>query len=65
MMRRGLVTKKKSKLLTIWVPESLVPLIDRGVALTDSDRSKFVRNALRDKLRRLGLDLPVMPADGV
>lgn len=60
-MRRGFVTKKKSRLLTVWVPESLVPLIDRGVAITDTDRSKFVRNALRDKLVGLGLVLPAIP----
>jgi hypothetical protein len=54
-MPRGALTKKKSKMLTIWVPECLIPLIDEGVKRTDSDRSKFVRGAIRSSLLRLGI----------
>jgi metal-responsive CopG/Arc/MetJ family transcriptional regulator len=42
-------------MLTIWVPETLIPYIDVGVRSCDSDRSKFIRNAVREKLARLGV----------
>jgi metal-responsive CopG/Arc/MetJ family transcriptional regulator len=54
-MKRGSVTKSKSRMLTIWVPETLIPYIDVGVRSCDSDRSKFIRNAVREKLARLGV----------
>lgn len=54
-MTRGSVTKDESKLLTVWVPTELFPLLDDGVKIEDSDRSKFVRNAIREKLARMNL----------
>ena len=42
-------------MLTIWVPELLIPKIDAGVRICDSDRSKFIRNAIREKLARHGV----------
>lgn len=54
-MNRGAVKKDESKLLTVWVPQELFPLLDQGVAIEDSDRSKFVRNAIREKLARAGV----------
>lgn len=54
-MPRGAVKKDESKLLTVWVPIPLIPLIKEGVRLTDSDMSKFVRSAIRMKLARLGV----------
>ena len=54
-MKRGAVNKRDSKMLTVWVPEELFPYIDVGVALCDSDRSKFVRTAIREKLERHGV----------
>lgn len=47
--------KGTSKLLTVWVSESLLPLLDKGVQKEDSDRSKFIRNAIREKLARQGI----------
>ena len=54
---RGSVKKSECKLMTIWVPESLFPFLDRGVKLLDSDRSKFVRIAIREKLARAGVPI--------
>lgn len=54
-MKRGAILKDESKMLTVWVPQELFPLIDEGVRREDSDRSKFVRNAIREKLARSGL----------
>ncbi|MGD0252405.1 MAG: ribbon-helix-helix domain-containing protein [Verrucomicrobiota bacterium] len=46
--------KHKGKLLSIWVSETLLPRLDEGVKREDSDRSKFIRNAVREKLSRHG-----------
>ena len=56
-MKRGAVTKNQSTLLTVWVPEAYFPLIERGVRKADSDRSKYVRAAIREKLQRQGIVL--------
>lgn len=56
-MKRGAVRKQDSRLVTVWVPERLVPFIDKGVAKEDSDRSKFIRNAIREKLERAGVEI--------
>jgi metal-responsive CopG/Arc/MetJ family transcriptional regulator len=53
-VKHGPVKKSESRLLTVWVPEGLLPHLDRGVKKEDSDRSKFVRNAIREKLARQG-----------
>lgn len=53
-MKRGLAKRRGSKLLSVWVPKELVPLLDEGVRREDSDRSKFIRNAIREKLARDG-----------
>ena len=54
-MKRGSTRKKESALLTVWVPEPYFPLIERGVRQIDTDRSKFVRAAIREKLARHGI----------
>jgi metal-responsive CopG/Arc/MetJ family transcriptional regulator len=46
--------KRKGKLLSVWVPATLLPRLDKGVKREDSDRSKFIRNAIREKLARHG-----------
>ena len=51
-MKRGAVTKKESEFIGLWVPKPLVVLIERGVQKQDSDRSKFVRAAIREKVQR-------------
>ena len=44
--------KPKGKLLSVWVSETLLLRLDAGVGREDSDRSKFIRNAIREKLSR-------------
>jgi metal-responsive CopG/Arc/MetJ family transcriptional regulator len=51
--KRGALTKDDSKAVLIYFPKDLIPLIDRAVQLTDSDRSKFIRASVRDRLHRL------------
>jgi metal-responsive CopG/Arc/MetJ family transcriptional regulator len=53
-MKRGSGKKPKGKLLAVWVPGQLMPRLDQGAKKEDSDRSKFVRNAIREKLARHG-----------
>jgi hypothetical protein len=54
-MKRGAVSKSTSRLLNVWVPVGLFPILDEGVRLTDLDRSKFIRAAIREKLVRHGI----------
>jgi hypothetical protein len=54
-MKRGAVKKSESKLLTVWIPETFERPMKQAVALEDSDKSKFVRNAIREKLARHGI----------
>jgi metal-responsive CopG/Arc/MetJ family transcriptional regulator len=61
-MKRGSITKAESRMLTIWVPEQLIPKIDAGVRVCDSDRSKFIRNAIREKLARHGVSTKELAA---
>jgi metal-responsive CopG/Arc/MetJ family transcriptional regulator len=48
MKRSG--KERKGKLLSVWVSATLLLRIDEGAKKEDSDRSKFVRNAIREKL---------------
>ena len=53
--QRGALTKDKSdsKAILVYFPHQLIPLIDRAVDMTDSDRSKFIRNSVRRELNNL------------
>ena len=53
--QRGAVSKDKSssKAILVYFPHELMPLLDRAVNLTDSDRSKFIRNSVREKIAHL------------
>lgn len=42
--------------MNVWVPAELFPHLDRGVRELDLDRSKFVRQAIREKLEGLGIN---------
>jgi metal-responsive CopG/Arc/MetJ family transcriptional regulator len=55
LMKRGNGKKLGGKLLTVWVPKTLLPGLDQGVKKEDSNRSKFIRNAIREKLARQGI----------
>jgi len=51
-MKRGSGKKPKGRVLAVWVPRELLPRLDQGARKEDSDRSKFVRDAIREKLAR-------------
>ena len=54
-MKRGTVTKSKAQPVAVWLPDALKAQLDRAVELTDTDRSKLIRTALREKLASLKL----------
>ena len=54
-MKRGTIKSKQSDLVALWIPKGLAMALDRGVKIEDSDRSKFIRNALREKLSKHGI----------
>jgi metal-responsive CopG/Arc/MetJ family transcriptional regulator len=51
---RGAVTKAGANFLGAYVPKEIVDLVDLAVRQEDTDRSKFIRSALREKLVRQG-----------
>ena len=54
-MKRGALRSKESRLVPVWFPDGVVPMIDQAAIKLDSDRSKFIRLAVREKLTQLGL----------
>ena len=52
-MPRGVIAKKRTRVLTVSVAEELIPLIDRAMRKEGVVRSQFVRRAVREKLERL------------
>ena len=57
-MNRGSTRKAGTKLLTVWVPEAMAEAVDAAVIKLDSDKSKFAREAIREKLARLKIPSP-------
>lgn len=57
-MKRGAVTKRSADPVSIWFPLPLREQLDVGVIMTDLDRSKFIRAAVREKLARLNFQPP-------
>jgi len=51
-MKRA-TTKRNSKMVNVWLPESLIAVIDTAVVEQDTDRSKFIRQAIREKTARV------------
>lgn len=56
-MKRGIVQTKESDLVALWVPIPLLRAIDSAVAVEDTDRSKFIRRAIRHKLQEIGIQV--------
>jgi metal-responsive CopG/Arc/MetJ family transcriptional regulator len=53
-MKRGAVTKQESQLVALWVPKQLLDAMDLAIRSEDSDRSKFIRRALRRHIMNSG-----------
>lgn len=47
-----------STLITLWVPNPYVPVIKSAVKRKDTDRSKWIREAMREKAEREGFPIP-------
>ena len=52
---RGALSKSSSKAVLVYFPKHQIPLIDQAVIITDTDRSKFIRAAVRQALDRLSI----------
>lgn len=53
-LQRGAVRKQTSQLVGGYMPDPMVAVIDQAVRVLDTDRSKFFRSAVREKLERHG-----------
>ena len=42
----------KASLVAVWLPKEMKLTLDRAITDFDSDRSKYIRAALREKLSR-------------
>lgn len=51
-IERGLIRKERSKGILVFFPNEFIPHLDEAVKLADLDRSKFIRAAVREKLKR-------------
>jgi metal-responsive CopG/Arc/MetJ family transcriptional regulator len=49
-MKRGAAPRAECVFVGAWVPINLADALDRAVFETDSDRSKIIREALREKI---------------
>lgn len=54
-MKRGKYKNRNGVAITAWLPKAMVSAIDLAVHMEDSDRSKFIRNAVKDRALRLGV----------
>ena len=53
-MKRGALKTAHSEMISLWIPKALLAAIDAAVTDEDSDRSKFVRRAIRKHLGAMG-----------
>ena len=52
---RAAVTKADGKAVLVFFPKPVVEAVDRLVHLEDTDRSKWIRLAIREALHRRGV----------
>lgn len=45
---RGAITKDRAKAVVVYFPEEIMPMLDETVRALDTDRSKFIRRAVRE-----------------
>jgi hypothetical protein len=51
-IKRGALSRKDAIFVGGWVPKPMAEAIDRAVRQLDSDRSKFLRRALEEKIAK-------------
>jgi len=44
--------RQKAALVAVWMPKKMKETLDQAVVSMDSDRSKYIRTAVREKLAR-------------
>jgi metal-responsive CopG/Arc/MetJ family transcriptional regulator len=52
-MKNAATTKVNSRLITVWMPHDLIPLLDDAARREDLDRSKFIRRSIRHAITKL------------
>jgi metal-responsive CopG/Arc/MetJ family transcriptional regulator len=52
--KKGSVTDDGRRLISLWVPGPLVHTVDTTAKANDTDRSKWIREAMREKAARDG-----------
>lgn len=57
-MKRGAIKKAESTLVNVYFPDPLLKHVDGAVVELDTDRSKFMRQAVREKLVKHGIKIP-------
>jgi len=57
-MRRCPTTKQNSRPVLLLIQKPVLDEIDRVVRLLDTDRSKFIRAAVREKIEKSGMNCP-------
>jgi len=53
-MKNDAATKPETRLITLLMPTDFIPVVDAAVERNDTDRAKYIRAALREKLAREG-----------
>lgn len=56
-MKRSNKQNRRQELVGAWVPKDLVERIDAVVEIEDTDRSKWFRKAIREKLASVGIEV--------
>ena len=51
-MKRGAGRNSDRIFVGAWLPTAMVEALDAAVTQQDSDRSKFIREALKDKVKK-------------
>lgn len=54
-MKRGAIRKRNARMVTLWIPHAMADQIDIAIQNEDSDRSKLIRRAIREKLSALNV----------
>ncbi|HVU28379.1 MAG TPA: ribbon-helix-helix domain-containing protein [Verrucomicrobiae bacterium] len=57
-MKRGSLKKAESTLVNFYAPDPLLVQVEEAVVELDTDRSKFIRTAIREKLNKHGIKIP-------
>ena len=56
-MKRGPNRKKDCELIACWIPRTMVKQIDERVREEDTDRSKWIRGAIRRQFDSMGIQI--------